>query len=139
MSKILGVMVYDNKSKFENGIYISDAKKLYVGKCARINENVFLQGEISIGDYVLVAPNVAIYTQNHIHKDVDTPIVLQGTEGSKKVVIKDNAWLGRNVVVLPGITVGEGAIVGAGSVVTKDVEPYTIVGGAPAKLIRSRK
>lgn len=138
-AKILKVISYDKNSKFENGIYISDAKYLKIGKFVRINENVFLQGKITIGDYALIAPNVAIYTQAHIHDNVSTPVVKQGSVTQKGVVLKDNVWLGRNVVVLPGITIGEGAIVGANSVVTKDVLPFTIVGGVPAKLIRERK
>ena len=138
MSKVLKIMPYDKNSKFENGIYISDAKKLRLGTHVRINEHVFLNGEITIGDYVLIAPNVAIYTKSHIHDAIDVPIVSSGTSESKKVVLENNCWLGRNVVVLPGITIGEGAIVGACSVVTKDVAPFTIVGGVPAKLIRHR-
>lgn len=56
-----------------------------------------------------------------------------------KVYIEDDVWLGRNVIVMPGIRIGKGAIVAAGSVVTKDVSDYTIVGGVPAKLIRTRQ
>ncbi|HAT64752.1 MAG TPA: acyltransferase [Flavobacteriaceae bacterium] len=139
VSKVLKVISYDKNSKFEHGVYISDARNLKIGKYVRINENVFLQGKITIGDYALIAPNVAIYTQEHVHQDVSLPVVKQGALTHKEVVLKDNVWLGRNVVVLPGITIGEGAIVGANSVVTKDVVPFTIVGGVPAKLIRERK
>lgn len=138
ISKVLHVMPNDANSKFENGIYISDAKKLKIGNYVRINEHVFLQGEISIGDFVMIAPYTAIYTNAHEHGDVRTPMVQQGDTATKKVTICNNAWLGRNVVVLPGITVGEGAVVGANSVVTKDVAPFTIVGGVPAKLIKNR-
>lgn len=138
VSKVLKVMPNDANSKFENGVYISDARKLKIGAHVRINEHVFLQGEITIGDYVMIAPNTAIYTVAHEHKDITTPMVQQGNAGAKKVLIGNNSWLGRNVVVLPGITIGEGAIVGANSVVTKDVAPFTIVGGVPAKLIRKR-
>ncbi len=138
LAKVLKVMPNDTNSKFENGIYISDAKKLKIGNYVRINEHVFLQGEISIGDYVMIAPYTAIYTNAHEHNDIEMPMVQQGNTAIKKVSICNNAWLGRNVVILPGITVGEGAIVGANSVVTKDVAPFTIVGGVPAKLIKSR-
>ncbi len=138
MANVLKVMPNDTNSKFENGIYISNAKKLKIGNHVRINENVFLQGEIIIGNHVMIAPYTAIYTNAHEHKNTTIPMVLQGETPTKMVTICNNAWLGRNVVVLPGITVGEGAIVGANSVVTKDVAPFTIVGGVPAKLIKER-
>ena len=138
ISKLLRVMPNDANSKFENGIYISDAKNLKIGSHVRINEHVFLQGEISIGDYVMIAPNVSIYTITHKYDTISIPMVQQGKTVPQKVTIENNSWLGRNVVVLPGITIGEGAIVGANSVVTKDVNPFTIVGGVPAKLIKNR-
>lgn len=139
VAKVLKIIVHDKKSKFENGIYISDARNLKIGSYVRINEHVFLQGKITIGDFALIAPNVSIYTQAHIHNEVSIPVVQQGSEKEQEVILKNNVWLGRNVVVLPGITIGEGAIVGANAVVTKDVAPYTIVGGVPAKLIKERK
>tara|TARA_A100000171_G_C2140621_1_gene155885 strand:- start:30353 stop:30898 length:546 start_codon:yes stop_codon:yes gene_type:complete len=138
VSKVLQIMPNDSNSKFENGVYISDARKLQIGNYVRINEHVFLQGEISIGNYVMIAPYTAIYTNAHEHRDSTTPMVQQGDTATQKVTIGNNVWLGRNVVVLPGITVGEGAIVGANSVVTKDVAPFTVVGGVPAKLIKNR-
>lgn len=139
MAKVLKIMPRDKNSKFEDHIYISDAKQLTIGSYVRINENIFLQGKITIGNDVMIAPGVAIYTKTHEHKDVHIPMVQQGTTEVKAVILKNNVWLGRNVVVLPGITIGEGAIVGANSVVTKNVKPFTIVGGVPAKLIRERK
>lgn len=138
MSKVLKIMPYDSNSKFENGVYISNAKNLKIGKFVRINEDVFLQGSISIGDYVMIAPNTSIYTTTHEHTAVDVAMVLQGDKEINEVVIENNVWLGRNVVVLPGVTVHEGSIVGANSVVTKDVAPFSIVGGVPAKLIKER-
>jgi len=138
VSKMLKVMPNDSNSKFENGIYISDAKNLKIGSYVRINEHVFLQGEITIGNYVMIAPYTAIYTNAHEHSDLAIPMVQQGDTKTQKVIIGNNAWLGRNVVVLPGIKVGEGAIVGANSVVTKDVAPFTVVGGVPAKHIKNR-
>jgi len=138
VSKVLGIIAYDKNSKFENGIYISDAKNLKIGKHVRINECSFFQGKITVGNYVLIAPYVSIYTNTHTHEDGPTPFIKQVPEPAKEVVLEDNVWLGRNVVVLPGITIGSGSIVGANSVVTKDIEPNSIVGGVPAKLIRKR-
>jgi maltose O-acetyltransferase len=95
-------------------------------------------GKLIIGDYVLMAPEVTIITTQHKYADVKIPIPYQGEEIST-VIIEDNAWIGYRAIILPGVTIGEGAIVGAGAVVTKDVLPYSIVGGVPAKLIKMRK
>lgn len=109
------------------------------GKNIHIGENVFInsgckmqdQGGIYIGDDVLIGHNGCLLTLNHV-EDPDSRADMH----PKPVRIEDKAWLGSNVTVLPGVTIGEGAIVAAGAVVTKDVEPRTIVGGVPAKLIR---
>jgi maltose O-acetyltransferase len=138
MAKILKVIQFDKNSKFEYGVYISDARNLKIGKHVRINENVFLQGRISIGDYVMIAPNVAIYSKTHNYHDINTPMVLSGESETRTVTIDNDVWIGINAVVLPGVTVGKGSIIGANSVVTKNVEPYSIMGGVPARLIRKR-
>ena len=85
-----------------------------------------------------MAPGVNIVTQNHEIADITIPMRLQTAE-KKKVTICDDVWIGVNALILPGITVGRGSVVAGGAVVTKDVPPYTIVGGNPAKIIRSRK
>ena len=138
MAKILKVIQFDKNSKFESGIYISDARNLEIGKHVRINENVFLQGIINIGDYVMIAPNVSIYSKTHNHHDINTPMVLSGETQTKKVIIENDVWIGINSVILPGVTIGKGSIIGANSLVNKDVEPYSIMGGTPARLIRKR-
>ena len=109
------------------------------GKNIHIGENVFInsgckmqdQGGIFIGDDVLIGHNACLLTLNH---DVDPEN--RADMHPEPVRIEDKAWLGSNVTVLPGVTIGEGAIVAAGAVVTKDVEANTIVGGVPAKLIK---
>lgn len=137
LAKILKVMPYCKKSKVENGVYISNTKGLKIGKNCRINENVFIQ-EAVIGDNVLIAPNVSILSVSHNHSDLSIPIVDQGDSIPSPPIIEDNVWLARNVIIMPGITIGTGAIVGAGAVVTKNVKSNTIVGGVPAKYIKDR-
>lgn len=139
ISKILKICPYDLNTKFENNIYISDAKEITIGKHVRINENVFLQGKISIGDFVMIAPNVAIHSSTHIYDSTDVPMVTMGLSKKRKVIIEDDVWIGRNALILPGIKIGKGSIIGANSVVTKHIEQYSIVGGVPAKLIGNRK
>lgn len=138
LSKVLKIMPYDKNSKFEYKIYISDARQISLGSFVRINENTFFQGNVNIGNHVMIAPNVSVYSKTHKYDDLNTPMVLSGETPTKTVVIEDDVWIGINAVILPGIRIGKGAIVGANSVVSKNVEPYSIVGGVPAKLIRKR-
>lgn len=138
-SRILKIISPDPNSKFEPRIYISDAKDLQIGKHCRINENVFFQGKISIGNYVMIAPNVAFHSSTHIYGDTSKPMVTYGLTESEKIIVEDDVWIARNVVILPGVRIGRGSIIGANAVVSKDVAPYSIMGGVPAKLIRKRK
>lgn|SRR5690606_2652897 len=138
VSRILKIMSYDKRSIIEPNVYLSNGVGTRIGRNCRINENVFIQQAI-IGDDVLIAPNCAILSVSHNHQNVDIPIVDQGDSEPNPPIIGNNVWLGRNVVVMPGIKIGDGAIVGAGAVVTKDIPPYVIVGGVPARIIRARK
>ena len=131
-------MRYNSKSFIENRIFISDAKNLSIGIECQINENIFIQGA-KIGDHVMIAPNAAILTSTHNFNRTDIPMIHQGAEKNLIPEIGDDVWIGRNVIVLPGVKIGKGSIVAAGAVVTKDVEEYSIMGGVPAKLIRKRE
>lgn len=93
-------------------------------------------GGLTIGDRTIIGPYTMIHSANH-QMDVSVPIPGQGWM-SKPVTIGADCWIGMNVCVLPGVTVGEGCIVGAASVVVKDLEPYSVCVGNPAKVIRSR-
>ncbi len=135
--RVLKLGPYDANTAIEPNVYLSNGKQIQIGRHCRINEHVFIQGA-SIGNHVLIAPHAAILSKSHIHGSIDTPIVLQGDTEPLPPIIEDGAWLGRNVVVMPGVRIGKHAIVGAGAVVTKDVEAYTIVGGIPAKIIKKR-
>lgn len=90
-----------------------------------------------IGNYVRIAAHTVIVATQHIFERIDIPICHQGVEG-KGITIEDDVWIGANCTVLGGVTIGKGTIVAAGAVVTKDVEPYSIVAGVPAKVIGSR-
>ena len=112
------------------------------GKNMHIGENVFInsncefqdQGGVFIGNNVLIGPNCVFATLNHL----EDPAKRAGMTPAP-IVVEDDVWFGANVCVMPGITIGHGAIVGAGAVVTKDVPPMTIVGGIPAKVLREVK
>lgn len=135
--KILRVMTGGENSYLENKVYLGNARNVSIGKHCQINEHVFIQGA-KIGNYVMIAPNVSLLANTHIHDKTDIPMVLQGEIKGEDVTVEDDVWLGRNVIVMPGIKIGKGSIVAAGAVVTKNVEPFSIVGGVPAKLIKKR-
>ena len=96
------------------------------------------KGDMLIGSNVMLAPYVIITAVVHNFADIEKPMQLQGL-ASKRVVIGDDVWVGTRSIILPGVTLGKGSIVGAGSVVTKDVPAYAIVAGNPARVIKYRK
>lgn len=117
----------------------SFGRKLKLGNQSGIGINAWIRGDVSIGDNVLMGPNVVILTQNHIHDRCDIPILHQGTTPELPVIIEDDCWICQNVIILPGVLVERGSILAAGAVITKNVPAYSIVGGNPAKIIKSRK
>jgi acetyltransferase-like isoleucine patch superfamily enzyme len=92
-------------------------------------------GPARFGDNILLAQNVIISGMNHDFNDISLPIVHQGFS-TKEVFIEDGAWIGAGAIIIAGVTIGENAVVGAGAVVTKDVPPYSVVVGNPAKVIK---
>ncbi|MEM9324883.1 MAG: acyltransferase [Bacteroidota bacterium] len=95
-------------------------------------------GQIDIGSNVMMSPRVSIYAENHNFGETDRPMKNQGVT-RQFVKIEDDCWIAANSVILAGVTVGEGSIVAAGSVVTKDVPPFSIVAGNPATVIKKRQ
>ncbi|TKJ42538.1 hypothetical protein CEE37_02290 [candidate division LCP-89 bacterium B3_LCP] len=95
-------------------------------------------GGITIGSDVMMAPRVSLFAENHNFDRTDVPMHQQGCE-KKEIVIEDDCWLASGCTILAGVTVGHGSIIAAGAVVTKNVPPYSVVAGNPAKVIRSRK
>lgn len=88
---------------------------------------------VTIGDNVQIAPNVSIYTAGHpLHPDSRN----SGYEYALPITIGDNVWIGGNVVICPGVTIGDCAVIGAGSVVTRDVPPWTVAAGNPCRALR---
>jgi acetyltransferase-like isoleucine patch superfamily enzyme len=104
-----------------------------MGDSVDIGENVIIRGGggITVGSRVLIAAGAAIVSVGHPIRPPRWGVTI-----GNPIVIGDEVWIGINAVVLPGVTIGEGAIVAAGAVVTKDVPPYSIVAGVPAKVIK---
>ncbi len=114
--------------------------KLTIGKnCAigKRSEIICENTEVNIGDNVRMAAECFIITNNHTYSARETPIYLQGRT-HQPVHIGDDVWIGRRVMIMPGVEIGKGSVISAGAVVTKNVPEYTVVGGVPAKKIKSR-
>lgn len=110
-----------------------------IGSHVGFAQNAFIsvRGPVEIGDDCIFGPNVSLFSENHNFHDREVPIRLQGAT-RKGIKIGKDCWFGANSVVLDGVTVGDGCVIAAGAVVTKDVEPFSIVGGVPAKVIGRR-
>ncbi len=115
---------------------------LYLGLNSRISQYCCVwaseNSKIILGDNVLMGPGVKIFSSNYTTTDIDVPMIFQPFV-EKDIVIGNDVWLGSNSVIVAGVKIGNGSIIAAGSVVTKDIPEYTIAGGIPAKPIKSRK
>ncbi|MGI4787996.1 MAG: acyltransferase [Janthinobacterium lividum] len=111
-------------------------RNLRIGARCFINSPLFVDtaAPVTLGDCVSIGHHVIIVTTDHA---LGSPLFRAGQLQTLPVTIEDGAWIAASVTLLPGVTIGAGAVVAAGSVVTKDVLPHTLVGGVPAKLIRT--
>ena len=137
-------ILLEERCSLEPGIYLNAAGGYSAGRMITVGAGTFIGSgcefnaieSIRIGPNCMIASGSRFIDHNH-GIELGTPIKLQ-PEVSEPIVLGSDVWIGVNSVVLKGVTIGDGAIVAAGSIVTKPVDPYTIVGGAPAKLIRAR-
>lgn len=122
-----------------SGVIIASPQNVQMGNNVFINKNTAIHGGggVTIGNCVLIASNCQILSIDHTYTDWKLPIILQRVKVGK-IEIGDGCWIGANVIILPNISIGKGAIIAANAVVTKNVEPFSIVGGVPAKLIKYR-
>ena len=106
-----------------------------IGDHTRIGLHNTIIGPVTIGNHVNLAQGITVTALNHNFSDAEKRIDEQGVN-TTPVVIEDDIWIGANAVILPGVTIGSHSVVAAGSVVTKDVPPHSLVAGVPAKIIR---
>jgi acetyltransferase-like isoleucine patch superfamily enzyme len=109
-----------------------------IGADTFVGESVVVRGQggVTIGNSVLIAPHVKILAVNHNFHDTSLPVIQQGIT-AHGIVIEDGAWIGAGAAILDGVTIGRGAVVGANSVVTRDVPHHTLAVGSPARVVRS--
>jgi acetyltransferase-like isoleucine patch superfamily enzyme len=117
---------------------VSPGARLTIGDNVHINRGfvVSCAGHVSIGRNVVMADRVFVGDTNHGYKDVSTPILHQPMSAPRRVIIEDDCWLGINVCVLSGVTIGRHSVVGANSVVTHDVPPFSVACGNPAAVVK---
>lgn len=122
------------------GVIRELGESLKIGNDVGISPGAFIsvRGKVSIGDSTIFGPGVKIFSENHIFESTETPIYLQGAS-RKGISIGEDCWIGANAVILDGVTIGKGCVIAAGAVVNCDIPDYSIAGGVPAKIIKSRK
>lgn len=113
-------------------------KDLTAGKYSFIGMNCIIGPKVKIGRYSMLANNVSVIGGDHIFTDPTKPIIFSGRPVVQETNIGDDVWVGAFSIIMSGVEIGDGAIVGAGSVVTKNIQPYSIYAGVPAKFIRMR-
>lgn len=128
------------KLNIENNVYFGNGRDIEVGDYVGFGSNFkTLNRILKIGNELMMGEDVLFLGGKHKHDRLDVPMGLQGGEGKTPLEIKDDVWIGARVIVLPGCQkIGNGVIIGAGAVVTKDIPDYAIAGGNPAKIIKFR-
>lgn len=130
----------NEKVKIERKAYFGVKNRIIIGNNSGFGENFHVQGaDVEIGNFVMMGPNVTIIGRGHTFDSVDIPMIKQGITPKGKIIIEDDVWIGRGVTILPGCRhIGKGVIIGACSVVTKDVPQFEIWAGNPAHCIKKR-
>lgn len=125
-----------NNVNVEKGAVVSS--KVAIGDNSGLGKHCEINGETIIGSNVMMGPECVIFSSNHRFDRTDIPMIEQGFQKSKTVIIGDDVWIGRRTMLLPGVTIGKGVVIGCGAVVTKDVPDYAVIGGVPAKILKYR-
>lgn len=146
INRHVSIVLDNSKLIMKDNSYINDYTFVNLKNCIlKLGNNSFLnrnctvlgEADIILGDNVLIAHGCNLISVNHGIKERDVPIALQSSANSP-ISIGNNVWIGCQSIILPGVTIGDGAVVAAGSVVTKNVGEYEVVGGNPAKLLKRR-
>lgn len=127
------------KINIERGAFFGKGIDVEIGDYSGIGINANIPGDTIIGDYVMMGPNVIIFPHNHNFSDTKTPMMFQGDTKKVRTIIGNDVWIGQNVIMTPGRKISDGSVIGAGCVLTKDFPEYSVIGGNPSRLLKSRK
>ena len=134
---------FSDTSEFRPGAYAVCCSKISIGKRVVIRPGTMLFGspaekgaQIIIEDNVLIGSGVHFYSSNHSFANTQIPIIDQGNDDSKDIVLKNGCWIGANAILLAGVTIGNNSVIGAGSVFTKSIPSGVVAAGIPAKIIK---
>lgn len=134
---------FSSTAEFRPGAYAVNCSQISIGERVIIRPGTMLFAEASdlnisivIEDDVLIGSGVHFYTNNHRFDQIDIPLIDQGHYPSEKITLKKGCWIGANVILLPGVTIGYNSVIGAGSIVTKSVPDFVVAAGNPAKVIK---
>lgn len=122
----------------KHGAYFGSGRDVELGARSQIGHNARLDHDVVIGDDVLMGPDVVMMSAGHAYEDPTIPINLQGQTPRRPIHVGNDVWIGTRVIVLPGVHIGDGAVVGANAVVTRDVPPGAVVAGVPARVVQMR-
>lgn len=123
----------------ERGVVFGRGTDIEIGDYSGIGINAVIPSTCKIGNHVMMGPNCYVLSRNHDFSDTNKPMCFQGYLETLPLVVEDDVWIGRNVLMTPGRIIKRGSIIAAGCVLCKDFPEYSIIGGNPSKLIRSRK
>lgn len=134
---------FSNTSQFRPGAYAVGCSKIEIGNrvvirpgCKLFGESNTLETSISIEDDVIMGSGIHIYITNHSFNRLDIPIIDQGYNTDKPVILRRGCWIGSNCIILPGVEIGENTVIGAGSIVTKSFPKGIVAAGNPARIIK---
>lgn len=122
----------------KHGAYFGKGSNIIMGHHSQLGIDCKVEEDLIIGDYVLMGPDIIIFSSEHEFSSLQVPIMFQGAKEKKPVIIGNDVWIGARVIIMPGVKIGNHCIIGANSVVTKDIPNYAIVAGSPAKIIKYR-
>jgi maltose O-acetyltransferase len=125
--------------KVHAGVDFGTGVNVEIGFNSSLNKRAWIGNDTIIGDDVMTGPEIIILSGGHNFNDLTIPMTHQGSTPRRPVIIGNDVWIGTRVIILPGIKIGNHSIIAAGSVVTKDVPDWAIVGGNPAKFLRDRR
>lgn len=132
----------DSAGRKINIEYMADfgtGRNIKIGNRSGLGIKCRVRGPLEIGDMVMMGPDVMILGGGHNNGRTDIPMIDQGVPNSAETIIGSDVWIGARAIIMPGVKIGNGVIIGAGAVVTKDVPNFAVVGGVPARIIKYRK